>query len=451
MEQHFHLVSQWLAQHPDWVLFTIALVSFLESLAVVGILVPGIATLFAASTVAGSSGFSVWPMLFAGFIGAVLGDGLSYLLGYRYHHVVRRVPPFSTHPQWIERGENFFREYGTMSIALGRFFGPIRAIIPLVAGLMEMPPVRFFTVNIISAMAWSPFYLMPGYLVGKSVEGNNALQTRHLIFLLGVILCGWLFAQFVRHLHAGIHSRQNKRQLAIWLTGVLLSLFVVLGFLAKSHSLDTVNQHMAHWMLTLRHGWLDPVLVGLTSLGEYGPMTIWAVLVTLALLLQRNIYAAVLWVGGTLLANLLMELGKHGFAVARPDMVAFPPHSFAYPSGHTCMILVFVGLLTALSLPSVSARRHQLILSFGGILISLVAATRLYFTVHWLTDIVGGLLLGAGVLALFYTVVLYRPFPRVRPLPLLVASLLAWSANITIFALPHIAELLARYQPLAGH
>lgn len=449
MEFSLDTLITWLNTHPHWIVASIGVLAFLESLALVGILVPGIALLMAASTAAGSTNVDVWQMLLAGFAGAVLGDGISFLLGYHYHPVIRRVPLLQSHPEWISKGELFFRRYGMMGIVLGRFVGPIRPVMPLIAGFMEMPPLKFFSVNLLSALAWSPFYLMPGYLVGQSMEGPGALTTHHLAFLLGALLLGWLLALFAQRLHGAMQSRQNKLQLSLGLTGLFLLLWLVLGVALGHSQLAATNQQVAGWAFGLRHPWLDDFFIGLTLLGEYQPMILWGAAVTLALLLQRNSYAAALWVGFVLLAQLLMEAGKRGFAIPRPALVAQPPESLAYPSGHTAMVLVFSGLLVSLALPSVNARRHHVILSCTAALVVFVAAARLYLGVHWLTDIIGGWLLGGFILALFYSVVLRRPFRRLRPLPLLMASVLAWLVNILLFVLPGYATAVARYLPLS--
>lgn len=441
-------LSQWLAGHPLWILLGIALLSFLESLALVGIAVPGVALLMAATTAAGSSGIPLWQVLAAGYGGAVLGDGVSFLLGYHYHHVIRRVPPFSRHPEWIDKGERFFHRYGLVGIVLGRFVGPLRPVMPLVAGLMEMPPHRFFTINLLSALVWAPFYLMPGYLVGLSIDSPNALDQRHLILLLGLFLGAWLLAQFAQRLHAGMHRYTIKRALALLCSVVCALLFLGLGWSVAAGGWQDLNNQVAPWMVGLRHPWLDTAFIGFTILGEYPAMVLWAGLVTLALLAQRNFYAAGLWVGFTLLAQALMNLAKHGFAVARPQLIAEPPVSPAFPSGHTMIALVFLGLLASLLLPSISARRHSLILSCVAVLTLFAGTARLYLGVHWLSDIVGGLLLGALVLSLFYLLVLHRPFRRIHPAPVLIATVTAWLFGILLFALPEWGDWHARYRLL---
>ena len=48
------------------------------------------------------------------------------------------------------------------SVFLGRFFGPLRSIVPLVAGLCGMPQLSFQLANIASALVWATGVLAPG-------------------------------------------------------------------------------------------------------------------------------------------------------------------------------------------------------------------------------------------------------------------------------------------------
>ena len=187
--------TQWLANHEDWILGSIGLLAFIESLALVGIIVPGVALLFAGAVAAGSSGVDLWQLLLAGFIGAVLGDWVSFFLGRHYHQTITRIPPFSTHPQWLEKCERFFKRYGLISIVAGRFIGPIRPVMPLVAGMMEMAPSRFLTVDFLSGMAWAPLYLLPGYFIGEAAETASTAVHKQLAFLIVAVISLWIISQ----------------------------------------------------------------------------------------------------------------------------------------------------------------------------------------------------------------------------------------------------------------
>ncbi len=62
----------------------------------------------------------------------------------------------------VERGEEFFKRWGVWSIFIGRFFGPLRAVIPLIAGTFEMPWLPFQIANWTSAFVWAFVLLAPG-------------------------------------------------------------------------------------------------------------------------------------------------------------------------------------------------------------------------------------------------------------------------------------------------
>jgi membrane protein DedA with SNARE-associated domain len=93
-----------------------------------------------------------------------MGDWLSYGLGYHYQHAIVRVWPLSRHAALVARGEAFFRRWGVAGIFIGRFFGPLRAVVPLVAGICRMPQTPFQLANVSSALLWAAGVLAPGLL-----------------------------------------------------------------------------------------------------------------------------------------------------------------------------------------------------------------------------------------------------------------------------------------------
>ncbi|MGQ0675791.1 MAG: DedA family protein [Rhodospirillales bacterium] len=156
----------------------VAAVCFAESFAFVSLLVPGWAFMVAAGALVGAGKLSFLPVAAAGALGAALGDAVSYWIGWRFKKYVPRMWPFTRHPDWLERGHEFFRRWGAMSVAIGRFFGPIRAVIPLAAGMMEMPARPFWIANVGSALVWAPALAAQGALVGwglKEIQWNDPL------------------------------------------------------------------------------------------------------------------------------------------------------------------------------------------------------------------------------------------------------------------------------------
>ena len=97
-------------------------------------------------------------------IGAALGDWLSYWLGFVFKDQIAHCWPLSRHPDLLPKGEAFVRRFGVLAIAIGRFFGPLRASVPLVAGIFMMPWWHFQIANFASAFLWAAVLLAPGAL-----------------------------------------------------------------------------------------------------------------------------------------------------------------------------------------------------------------------------------------------------------------------------------------------
>jgi membrane protein DedA with SNARE-associated domain len=167
---------QWLLTHQHWLAGIIIGIAFVESFAVIGIIVPGVVLLAAAAFIAGAGALDLPTTLICAFIGAVFGDGISFLIGRYFHEHINNVWPFKQNRSWLKKGELFFEKYGLFSIVIGRFFGPIRPIMPLAAGTMHMSAVQFYVVNFLSAIAWAPTYILPGFMAGSATHYDPSMQ-----------------------------------------------------------------------------------------------------------------------------------------------------------------------------------------------------------------------------------------------------------------------------------
>lgn len=113
-------------RQPGWAGAVVFLMAFAESLAMVGMVVPGVAIMFAVGALIGSGALDFRVMVLWAVIGAVAGDGLSFWLGKKYQRQLTGMWPFSRHPAMLDKGIQFFQRYGGKSVVLGRFFGPVR-------------------------------------------------------------------------------------------------------------------------------------------------------------------------------------------------------------------------------------------------------------------------------------------------------------------------------------
>jgi membrane protein DedA with SNARE-associated domain len=168
---HFHdYVEQVIAFVRDnavWAPPIVFALAFGESLAFISLLIPAWSALVAIGALISSSQISFWPVWIAGALGAALGDWLSYWIGLKLEYTVVHMWPLSRHPDMIPRAEAFVKKWGVLGIFIGRFFGPLRAAVPLVAGIFEMPYWRFQFANFTSALVWAAVLLTLGDVVSR--------------------------------------------------------------------------------------------------------------------------------------------------------------------------------------------------------------------------------------------------------------------------------------------
>ncbi|MEE7458719.1 DedA family protein [Methylorubrum populi] len=155
-------VVAFIEAHRAWAPLVTGVIAFCESLAVLSLLVPATFILLAIGALIGSSDLPLWPMVIGAGIGAGLGDWVSYEVGRYFKEDVKRIWPMSRHPEMTLKAEGFIRRWGSGAVAIGRFIGPARAVVPLVAGSFGVNRLPFQIANWLSAFVWAFVMLAPG-------------------------------------------------------------------------------------------------------------------------------------------------------------------------------------------------------------------------------------------------------------------------------------------------
>jgi membrane protein DedA with SNARE-associated domain len=169
LEAYGQQIVEFVKLHEAWAAPIVFLLAFGESLAFISLLLPAWAALVGIGVLISSGGVNFWPVWVAGSVGAALGDWLSYWIGVKLGPPVAHVWPLSNHPTLIPKGEAFVKRWGVLAIFIGRFFGPLRASVPLVAGIFAMPYWRFQIANFTSAFLWAGVLLTIGDVAAKIV------------------------------------------------------------------------------------------------------------------------------------------------------------------------------------------------------------------------------------------------------------------------------------------
>ena len=162
-----HEIPAFVKEHQNWAPLIAAGLAFGESFAILSLIIPATSILVAVGALIGASDIPFVPIWIGASVGAALGDWISYWIGLKLEGAAHKVWPLSRYPQMVERGEEFFKRWGIWSIFIGRFFGPVRAVIPLIAGTFEMPWLQFQIANWSSAFVWAFVLLAPGFAAWK--------------------------------------------------------------------------------------------------------------------------------------------------------------------------------------------------------------------------------------------------------------------------------------------
>jgi membrane protein DedA with SNARE-associated domain len=143
---------------------TLFLAALLEAVPVVGALVPGSTIILALSALVPGGELNLWGVLAAAIAGAMVGDGSAYWAGHRSQREILSVWPLANYPNVVAQSESFFNRWGTLAVFFARFVPPIRAFVPITAGALGMPPIKFYGVNIPAILVWALAHVLPGVL-----------------------------------------------------------------------------------------------------------------------------------------------------------------------------------------------------------------------------------------------------------------------------------------------
>jgi membrane protein DedA with SNARE-associated domain len=163
-------VSEFTIANAEWAPLIIFVLGFAESVAILSLLVPSTVILLAVGAIIAVGGLPLLPLIIAAAVGAFLGDWFSYTLGRWFKKPILNAWPMRTMPDAVARAERIFATYGFVGVFFGRFIGPLRAIVPLICGILQMPFLIFQGVNAASAICWATLVLGGGALLGESFE-----------------------------------------------------------------------------------------------------------------------------------------------------------------------------------------------------------------------------------------------------------------------------------------
>lgn len=421
----FDNIVAWIGAHPQAAGLLIFLIAFSDAVIVLGAIVPALPLMIAIGVLIGMGEIAGPYAVACAALGAFAGDGLSYWIGRRWGNALRGVWPFRRYPQLLDRGEALFRRNAVKSILIARYVGAVRPFVPAIAGMSRMPLPRYLQASGLACLSWAVLFLLPGWALGQAYDAVAAVADKLALVLLGllaalalawaVVLYSWrwfamnadsLLARLLRwsrrhpwlgRYAAALIDRRRPESAPLLLLAVCLfavswlwawfsaSLMLRGGPLLADHDVHAL-------MFTLRNPLADRMMATLAAIGSAPVLGLASLAAMLWLLWRRRWKAAVHW-----LIAIAVGLGLTEGLEALVDMPRPPTAAagFGFPSVAVTMTTVVFGFFAVLIARELPGRQRVWPYLLTGIATALVGFARLYLGAHWLSDIVGGVLLGA--------------------------------------------------------
>ena len=471
-------LTLWTYHHPQWAGLVLFVISICETITIIGSIIPGSIIMIAVGTLIGAGLLPYAPMVLWAAAGAVVGDGLNFTLGYFLKNNLNKLWPFSVKQHWLSKGKHFFAQHGGKSVFLSRFIGPLRAFMPITAGAMHMPMLRFYVIDSLSALLWSSTYVIPGVLLGAaSLALPPDIASHFILFVLlmlaAIVVAIWIVRLFYLHISDVVkhaltclwqfmkkspsfnylcelfrHYRKDhpRGQLtAVFMWCMLLACFIVLAFhVSHKGPLTQLNPAIFHFFNSIRNLATDKFMILISGFGDKKAISFVFLAVFLWFCYRRCWRAACHWGLLTLLTYASIALMKHGIHSSRPTS---NDSSYSFPSGHVTLATVLYGgiaYFTASRWPEKIRWACYLSATIG---IALIAVSRLYLGMHWLTDVAGAMLLGSWCLVTMILSYHRKVTQRIKPAGLLIVSLGTLLVSVGLYVAMTMQASLVKMQP----
>jgi membrane protein DedA with SNARE-associated domain/membrane-associated phospholipid phosphatase len=477
LQSLFQSIINYLHNNPHGAGLIVYLIACSEALAVIGTIIPGSVTMTAIGILIGSRVIPMTSTFIWAISGAITGDLLSYWLGRYYKNRIHKVWPFTRHPHWLETGEKFFAKHGGKSIIMGRFFGPIRCFVPLIAGTLNMNQFRFLLSAMPSAAAWAIVYLLPGILIGAlSLELPRSMAFVFIAIALGlislIVLISWGAHYFFLYLAEKINQKikkswyfLQKNRKTHWVTELLTEqnnpenhtqiiaafyavvcstiFLIIMGNVLDQGPLTLLNAPIFDLLQSVRTNTADNIFLIITFLGSPPVMLISATLILAWLVFNRHWRAAIHWFALILAVSWSIHVFKTLIYSPRPAGFIGKDLTSSFPSGHTLLTISLFGFLAVLINQEITTKKYRSFYLFSFLTALLVGISRLYLGAHWLTDMLASIFLGMTLVLLI--AISYRrshthPLPIAKFIVVIITSFLLTCTTVELILFKRVKQ-----------
>ncbi len=439
----------WAEAHPLLVVGSVAVLLFVEGFAVIGLFVPGLMMVFMLGALVGLGRLDLWLAWTLASAGAIAGDAFNYWLGYHYRERLARHWPLKSYPQMHSRGQVFFHQYGALSIPLGRYIGPLRSFVPLIAGMLGMSPRIFTPMVVLTGIIWVPSFMLPGMLFGASLDLAAAYATRLSLLLGAVVGIIWLLTWIVRASYAASarstpwmlkrmvkwlrqHPRTGRyfgplfnpgrgEMLSIAMLGLVLLIMLTMLITAITTLLigdagTSLDLRIAERLLDWRNAVTDVIWITLATASSWPVLVILTALMAAWLLWFRQTVACIHWLLAVALAPILSLLLQQSLKIL-PDWPQHLQIAGVFPDTQITLLMAIAAALPMLLARELPAQRRKWFYLAISAVVGLFVIARLALGLTYLSAAWAGIVLAVlwvAVIGIGYRVRIHRGWPVLK-------------------------------------
>lgn len=165
----------------------------LERSVFIGLIIPGDVILALGGVYSSQGRMNLTAVIVIGTLSAIAGESIGYWLGRRYGmRLVRRLPLVRRLEELLDRSRDYFRKYGGLTVAIGRYATAAGAFIPFTAGIARMPYLRFLLFDVPAIVVWAAAISVFGYVFGRNLEFVDKVLSRFGYAVLGLVVVFFL-------------------------------------------------------------------------------------------------------------------------------------------------------------------------------------------------------------------------------------------------------------------
>lgn len=415
-----------------------------ECAAFLGLIVPGESLVLITGFLASQGALDLDALIITVAIGAAVGDNIGYEIGKRLGRpwLLRHGARFGANEERLGRAEGFFVRHGGKSVFLGRFVGFARALVPFIAGSANMRYTIFLVYNALGAALWAALVVLLGYfggkLAGQWLGRATAVVAGVVLFALALVWAWHWIAGHEAEIRAHWERFRQKPRIAValerfapqleWLrrrlspgsyfglqlTGAIL-VFMGAAWLfggvtedvLSGDPLTVVDRRIEVWFAMHHERFVTAFMLAVSWFHA------WPIGVAAAFFLGYLIYSrcwrwvviALCVVPGGLLLNTAMKLAVHR---ERPTLSGLSAalKTYSFPSGHTIAATLIYGVIATYLASQIDRWDRRVSIGLAAIfVVVLVALSRMYLGVHYLSDVLAAMAEGVAWLALCHTAV----------------------------------------------